>query len=1220
MSQREHILALPDSYIGSRDSHSEDRWIYNFATAKMEWRQNVQYNPGFYKIFDELIVNALDHVTRTQNQTVTEKVSIITIIITPTQIIIRNNGEGIPVKNHDEYNIMIPELIFAHLLTSSNYDATEEKTVGGKNGYGAKLTNIYSHSFTVKTCDGKNLYDQRFHTNMSVIDPPTVTPSPPTKKQFTEISVTPDLTRFFETNTIPQDMLDVLRTRVIDAAAIVAANGCKVYLGSEMNGPLTQIPINTFEKYVRLFMSDDDAKSICYEKCGPRWEVAAILTRSLHVDFAAACMSDRHISFVNGIFTKRGGKHVDTVSRTILREFCEGPGKKLKMKIEPSQLKDALTFFVNSTIVNPSFDSQTKETLTTPVTKFGSAFKISDAFIARLSKEGGLFEEANAVLSEHESRKAKKTDGKRVSRIVGIPKLEDAFFAGKGKESASCTLILTEGDSAATMAIAGLTVVGRERYGVFPLKGKSLNVRDATAVQKNDNKELVAIKKIVGLKDKMVYTDLSELRYGRIMIMTDQDVDGSHIKGLIINMIHSEWPELLRLGFICSLMTPLIKATRRGFDTLSFYSASEYDRWLSASSSGKGWTIKYYKGLGTSVSSEAREYFKSMNLVRFKWDDLSNDSIDLAFNKKRSNDRKAWLQSYDCNRVLNIPAGGADVNFTDFVNDELIHFSNASNIRAIPHVMDGFKPSQRKILWAAIKRRLTTEIKVAQLGGYVSEHAAYHHGEKSLEETIVGMAQNFVGSNNLNLLLPVGQFGTRYRGGEDSSASRYIFTALTPIYSTLFRKADDESLTMMTDDGQTIEPEYYMPVIPMLLVNGSSGIGTGYATTVLPYSPRDLVAALRARLRGDVSDLTDHTLVPWWDGFRGSVSVSGTTVKTRGLYTFMDDDTNRVHITELPVGTWTQSYKTQIDELISDPKPGTSRTVLEYDTTKSTDTIVDIWLTLDPEYFHEARTFPVEFEKKFGLVNSFSTNNMVAFNCDNVIQRFASVGEIMETFFMKRIGCYVSRKKNELARLDATIVEIDAQTRFVQAVVDGTLVVANAEDDVLFAAMKALGLPLLSSSNEDLRGYEYLLRMRVDRLKAKAVIDLKADLAKIQAERDSLNSKTAEQIWLEELDAFELAYNDFITVKSEDIALGCLDSKEKTKGKGNVKKKVKAKATAIVTEDETVTVTTPTEIDTKSKSKSKAAATVKVKKIKDVTEKKAKVAKATKATKATKTA
>jgi DNA topoisomerase-2 len=1153
LTQREHILQLPDTYIGSRDSHREGRWVYDDETKKMGWKE-VSFNPGLFKLFDELAVNALDHVTRqAASPEKSKRVTQVAFTLTPTGFSVHNDGEGIPITVHPEYKVMIPELIFGHLLTSSNYDEAEEKTVGGKNGYGAKLTNIYSKEFTVRTCDGKILFEQVFSDNMAVVGKPTMKKVETKSKSFTEIRSVPDLARFYGpegSKEIPEDMLAVLRTRVVDAAALAAANGCRVAL----NGSL--VPVGSFEQYVRLFTEEE--VPIFYERCGPRWEIAAALTRHLHTSDAGVS-DDRHISFVNGIFTRRGGKHVDAVSRAVLGTFCEGPGKKLDLK--PAQLKDAVTFFVNATIVNPSFDSQTKETLTTPVAKFGSTFKISDAFVNKLAKEGGLLDEAQAVLDAKLSREAKKSDGKRTVTVRGIPKLEDATWAG-GPKSGECTLILTEGDSAASTAIAGLKVVGRERYGVFPLKGKILNVKDATMEKKTKNDELTRIKRILGLEHGKTYNDVKKLRYGRVMIMTDQDVDGSHIKGLLINLFHTEWPQLLRLNFLCCLMTPLLKATK-GSQVRSFFSASEYEKFIeTAEGKQSGWSVKYYKGLGTSTSAEARDYFTTMNTVRFQWDDVADINIDLAFNKKRADDRKEWLATYDRDRVIDVPAGGADVSYTRFVNDELIHFSNADNLRSLPHMMDGLKPSQRKILWAARKRNLVSEIKVAQLAGYVSETAAYHHGEVSLTGAIVGMAQNFVGSNNINLLAPNGQFGTRLQGGADSASPRYIFTALERIQATLLQKADDPALSWLEDDGQVVEPEYYMPVLPLLLVNGSVGIGTGFSTEVLPHNPADLVSALRNRLRGETADLSELKLGPWWDGFRGPVTMTadGKKVFTRGIYQFLDDDTHRVRITELPVGVWTKDYKAYLDELVtgtSDPKASDAASaarVLKGFQEAYNDVDVEFVLTLDADYYHEARTWPAEFEKKFRLVNSTSMTNMVAFDCDGHIRRFASAGSILETFYVKRLGGYVSRKANELARLDAEIQELDARTRFVKAVVTGTLVVANADDKDLFADMKELGLPLLSAPDSgDLRGYEYLLRMRVDRLKAKAVLELEEELASVRGLRDSLAAKSAEDLWLADLDVFSEAYTTFAAARvAARNQVGPVATKKSAKGSKKV--------------------------------------------------------------------
>jgi DNA topoisomerase-2 len=1179
-SHREHVLELPDTYIGSVDTSVEPRWVYDAAKNQME-RQTVRFCPGFLKIFDELLVNARDQMVRQRGRLAAgladgHPVKHIDVVLSDTTISVKNDGDGIPVDKHGETGVYAPELIFGHLLTSSNYDKAEEKTVGGKNGYGAKLTNIFSTSFVVETVDHRNKkkYRQEWTKNMTVVSKPSITAS--TLKPYTHVSYTPDLSRFLWSSdrttavvAIPADMLAVLATRVVDLAAC-AGKDCRVTL----NGSV--LASNTFPKYIELYLSDSDEASvastaaseeavgakavskpkklIAYEQAGERWEIAAILTKDLHGDVVP---DERHVSFVNGIATRRGGKHVDSIAKTVLTEFCALAKKKAKIDLAPSVLKDAVVWFVNCTIVNPSFDTQTKETLTTPVSKFGSEPVLTPKFYDQLIKIG-LLAEAQALLDAKLAKDAKKTDGKKKVSLKGIDKLEDALKAGTSKSS-ECTLILTEGDSAATTAISGLKVVGREFYGVFPLKGKILNVKDVNAKKKTENAELTSIKSILGLKAGEVYTDVKQLRYGRVMIMTDQDVDGSHIKGLLMNLFHTDWPSLLRLGFLCCLMTPLLKATK-GSTTLSFYSDAEYEAWKATPAAAGAWKTKYYKGLGTSTAAEARDYFSSMNTVEYVWDDAADATIDLAFNKKRADDRKTWLSTYDKTRQLPVTAGHSKIGFSRFVHDELIHFSNDDNIRSLPHVMDGLKPSQRKIFWSALKRNLTSEIRVAQLAGYVSETAAYHHGEVSLTGAIVGMAQNYVGSNNLNLLAPNGQFGTRLMGGKDAASARYIHTQLMPIVKALFKKDDNAILTYTEDDGLPVEPETYLPVLPLLLVNGALGIGTGFSTSVLPYNPADVVAALRARLVGSTGSLVDRVLTPWWFGFRGVVAGGDDhhSWTTRGIYEFVDHEAHTIRIKELPVCKWTKDYKVFLDQMMvdqeeakkketsakeakdsKDPKGGKEKPItwLRHYEEAYNDVDVDFLLYLDPDAYHTARAYPSQFEKQFGLTNSFKTTNMVAFNVKGHIYRYASTGEILEEFYGERLSAYGKRKAHELARLLAELVELRAKLLFVKAVVDKRLVIANVEDDALLAALRGLGLPALSSVGEGegllagpslgLKGYEYLLRMRVDRLKAAAVAELERDVAETQRRHDALVAMTPESLWSTDLDEFEAAWADY---------------------------------------------------------------------------------------------
>lgn len=1114
-THREHILELPDTYVGSTETHEEVRWIYDASTSKMAHRK-VAFNPGFYKIFDEIIVNARDALVRSQLSK-TNPIKHIDVSVSrigddnAILVEVENDGDGIPIELHKEHNVYAPELIFGHLLTSGNYDKTEEKIVGGKNGYGAKLTNIFSNKFTLTTrhpASGQR-YTQVWQDHMAVASKPSIV-ADKAVKGFVKISYQPDLKRFPGLDL--DAMLQVLHTRTIELAAM-AGKDVKV----TWNGTL--VPTNTFEKFINLFIRD--GTSHAYERCGDRWEVGAVLAKNLFAEDDSP--DDRHISFVNGINTRKGGKHVESVLKTVLGNFTE-VAKKKKIDIKPTQLKDSVVFFINATIVNPAFDSQTKETLTTPAAKFGSVFKSEK--LADLLVKIGLLEEAQSILDAKAAKDAKKTDGSKRKTLRGLPKLEDALWAGTAK-SVDATLILTEGDSAAASAIAGLAVVGREKWGVFPLRGKMLNVKDISQEKFNKNEELTAIKKILGLEQGKVYTGTGSLRYGRVMIMTDQDHDGSHIKGLLMNFFHTFWPSLLQKGFLCCLATPLLKLTRRG-TVLSFYSQGEFDSWRDSNGGPealRGATVKYYKGLGTSTPQEAREWFKDLFDMKYEWDDKSDDAICLAFSKKRADDRKEWLKTYDSRRTLAVVKGGK-IPYNRFIHDELIHFSNADNLRSLPHVMDGLKPSQRKILFCCLKRGLRSEIKVAQLAGYVSEHAAYHHGEASLNSTITGMAQNFVGSNNVNLLVPNGQFGSRLMGGQDAAQPRYIHTYLEPIVDSMFRKEDSGILNYINDDGEIVEPEFYQPVVPLLVINGGLGIGTGFSTNIPPHNPSDVLSLLRDRLNLKRSTLAGLILQPWWYGFTGTIHrTTDTTWVTKGKATW-DDVKHTITVTELPVGTWTKDYKVYLDTLCTGDKEKGIKPILESFDDLYNDSEVKFILYFDTDTYFEMRTDATAAEKMLQMNTTWHTTNMVCFSPEMKIKRYGTVGDMMEDYYKVRLTGYETRKANEIARLERELVEFDAKARFLQALLEDRMDLRRKSDEDIVAALKAQKLPALDAMDkpDSVDSYDYLLKMRMDRVKASAVEDARKHVELARVALELLRATTAEALWLKDLDGFEGAW------------------------------------------------------------------------------------------------
>lgn len=1030
-TQLEHILLRPDTYIGSVELVTQQMWVYD-EDIGINYRE-VTFVPGLYKIFDEILVNAADNKQRDP------KMSCIRVTIDPENnlISIWNNGKGIPVVEHKVEKMYVPALIFGQLLTSSNYDDDEKKVTGGRNGYGAKLCNIFSTKFTVETAsrEYKKMFKQTWMDNMGRASEMELKPF--NGEDYTCITFQPDLSKF-KMQSLDKDIVALMVRRAYDIAG--STKDVKVFL----NG--NKLPVKGFRSYVDMYLKDKvdetgNPLKIIHEQVNHRWEVCLTMSEK----------GFQQISFVNSIATSKGGRHVDYVADQIVAKLVDVVKKKNKggVAVKAHQVKNHMWIFVNALIENPTFDSQTKENMTLQVKSFGSTCQLSEKFIKAAIGCGIVESILNWVKFKAQVQLNKKCSAVKHNRIKGIPKLDDANDAG-GRNSTDCTLILTEGDSAKTLAVSGLGVVGRDKYGVFPLRGKILNVREASHKQIMENAEINNIIKIVGLQYKKNYEDedsLKTLRYGRIMIMTDQDQDGSHIKGLLINFIHHNWPSLLRHRFLEEFITPIVKVSKNKQE-MSFYSLPEFEEWKNSTANHKKWKVKYYKGLGTSTSKEAKEYFADMkrHRIQFKYSGPEDDAaISLAFSKKQIDDRKEWLTHFMEDRrqrkLLGLPEDylygqtTTYLTYNDFINKELILFSNSDNERSIPSMVDGLKPGQRKVLFTCFKRNDKREVKVAQLAGSVAEMSSYHHGEMSLMMTIINLAQNFVGSNNLNLLQPIGQFGTRLHGGKDSASPRYIFTMLSPLARLLFPPKDDHTLKFLYDDNQRVEPEWYIPIIPMVLINGAEGIGTGWSCKIPNFDIREVVNNIRRLMDGE----EPLPMLPSYKNFKGTIEeLVPNQYVISGEVAILNSTT--IEISELPVRTWTQTYKEQVLEPMLNGTEKTPPLITDY-REYHTDTTVKFVVKMTEEKLAEAEK--AGLHKVFKLQTSLTCNSMVLFDHVGCLKKYDTVLDILRDFFELRLKYYGLRKEWLLGMLGAESAKLNNQARFILEKIDGKIIIEN---------------------------------------------------------------------------------------------------------------------------------------------------------------------------------
>lgn len=1083
LSLHDQILLRPSTQIGSVENDTSTTWVINDDEKIV--KRPVTTTPGLIKIFDEVLINSTDNLQRSASM----KYIKVTIDQKTGYISVTNDGKSIPIVEHQTQGCYVPQMIFGNLLSSSNYEDGMDEFAGGQNGVGVKLCNIFSSEFCIHILDGetKKSYTQKWSDNMKKMSDPVIRTNGSSRNQV-KVTFRPDFARFgMSHGIIDDDTYALLAKRVYDIAATCPT--LKVYLNGKV------IKTQSFKKFVQLFF--DQRTPVAYAKVNDHWEIAVTASQTGKFE---------HVSFVNKISTSSGGTHVEYIARQICDYIKERVKKKNKLsKVTSTSVKTQTFLFVNCLIKNPRFTSQSKEELTTKTRSFGSTCKLSTDFLNKIANTG-LLSQVMDWSTTKTSIEAKRSDGRKRVRLVGVDKLEDANFAG-GAKSSECSLILTEGDSAKALAMSGISVVGRDRYGVYPLRGKIQNVTNSTQSSVNASKTIDHLKKIIGLQTGKDYTDdISTLRYGSVILLCDADKDASHITALVLNLFKTQWLSLFkRPGFLKKFSTPIVSVKKGKSKPIYFFTEAEFHHWKEENNSALGYTVRYLKGLGSSTAKEGQEYFRNIdkNLVPFEYqDEKDEEKFSLVFDKRLADQRKAWLGHYVPKKNVQLVPTHPTIPFTKFIDEELILYSIASVARAVPSLVDGLKPSQRKVICSAI-RHATRDIKVVELCGRTMA-LGYHHGDASLNGTIVGLAQDFVGSNNVPLLTPQGQFGSRAVGGKDASSARYIFTRLSPVTRYLFHPRDDSILNYLHDDGHVIEPDFYLPIIPTVLINQISGIGTAFSTSIPSYSPLDLITEIRNRLHDQNYQFS--TLTPWFRGFTGKITSAKPNTYTMDCPVRISPNKRKISITELPIGKWTDAYKLHLEKMME------SKKISQFSAYHTDNLISFIVSVTDAQY----ELLDAKKMTPFKLSSTIRTSNMMLFDQRGQIKKYDDVSEIIEQFYTVRLDAYHRRKDNMIDYLQKDLVQLSNRVRFILSVINEEVEIRHVRKEVLVSKLEELNFDKMDEK------FDYLIGMQIWMLTYEKVEELKKKHQEKTQELKSLHETPVHQLWLDDLKDLEL--------------------------------------------------------------------------------------------------
>jgi DNA topoisomerase-2 len=1099
IDQVEHILLRPETYINSIINTKAD-----FYYASMDDSENFQIalkegtiNFGLHRIFVEILSNAIDNVFRSSKGSTPSTKIKVNIDKESGEITVWNDGETILVEKDEKSGLYYPELAFGKLLTGSNFNDKESRMTSGRNGLGSTACNIFSLKFHVKTYDpvSKKQYIQTWTDNMSKKSVAKIT-EPKEQPGYTEVTFLPDYKRF-GVEKLSDDMLGLFFKNTIDCSMIT---GVAVY----WNGK--KIPMKTLKDY-----------ALMYDKDGDKKEMILLDSTKFEAVFAPnTCDVWKPVSFVNGVETIQGGVHVDAVTEAFLRPVLDKLNasiKKNNTQLTMKDIKGYFRLFLNCKLVNPTFTSQEKVKLASPTI----SVEVDEKHIKAILK-WDVINKIKSLVEAKDLVELKKVE-KKTKGFKKIEGFHPANLAG-GKKSLECSLILCEGLSASTFCTSGLVSgvygkSGRDYMGIYPMRGVGLNVRGKPSSTISGNKEISDIISILNLKigtDYQNEENFKTLSYGRVIIVCDADNDAKHIEGLLINFFHYLFPSLLtrKQPFLVSMRTPLVKVTN-GKTTLDFYTMKEFEEYQKTSKKGN---IRYLKGLGSHSRQEAMNVF-GKKIIEYIKDSEADENINKVFDGKRANDRKAWILNFDPSKVKELTDEKhhyQPLNISDFLNNEMILFSMDDNRRSIPNIMDSFKESLRKIFYASCLKNLKYSgscIKVAQLAGFVSEKTAYHHGENCLLDTITKMAQDFVGSNNIPYLFREGQFGSRLSLGADAASGRYIHTKFDILTRFIYRPEDDSLLTYLQDDGESIEPEFYVPIIPMILVNGATGIGTGFSSTVLCYNPLDITKCIRQWMK---NKSVDEDILPWYRDFTGKIEKTDKKNQyiSRGVLT---QSGKEFVVSEIPIDVSIDRYKDFLDTLREEKK------IKSY---KNYSSDVKIRFEITPS---DNMELTMESLKLTGLLSS---NNMVLFDEKNMLKKYDTTSQIIESFCVVRYDYYVKRKKKLVEDYELKVKLLENKIKFLNDVMSNKLDVKNVDEDLLEKEMSknyfAYILEGDTDSENKLKKFSYLLGMNIRSFTKQKLDELKSELQRNVDTLVKIKNMSEIDMWNKDLEEFEEAY------------------------------------------------------------------------------------------------